>query len=71
MKVKNISEMTGYELREAVESIKVQLKTGRISYESAKEATRLIIDEMNSRIVNISKINKKRAYKVSFTSLMR
>lgn len=57
--------------RIVLEKIKSDLKTGNISYETAKILSRPVIDEINKDIAIIAKKHNKRPYKLNFSGLMR
>lgn len=57
--------------RLVLEKIKLDLKTGNISYETAKVLSKPVIDSINEDIAIIAKKNNKRPYKLNFSGLMR
>lgn len=70
-KIKSITELQGWELNTALQSIKGQYKTGQIDRDTAQEQSKTIIDEMNRRGKIISKKNGVRFSPITFTYVMR
>lgn len=69
--MRNLTELTGAELKARTEVIRYELMTRKISYDEAKAKAQPIIDEMNKRGFEIAKKYKKRYYGVKFAALMR
>jgi hypothetical protein len=69
--IKELSEMKGYELREAGDHIKAQYRAGQLTYDTATEALNVILAEANKRGAEIAKKHGKRHYPVSAKSELR
>ncbi len=54
-----------------IEKVKASYFMGCISYEEAKIQCEPLLEEMNKKIVEISKKHGKKPYKMTFTGLFR
>lgn len=62
--------LTGQHLRTAIRNIKAGIKTGALSYDTAKKMARPYISEMNRRGAIIAKEHGKRFIPFTFTKIM-
>lgn len=63
--------MNGQILRDKIQSIRIKMLKGQISYDEAKKEARPVIDEINRLAAEIAKKYNKKPQKFNFTELMR